>query len=171
MGKDKSLLVYNGKPQREFLFELLKEFCHQVCTSCRKDQHIPEIFNPLPDRFDIAGPMNGILTAFAHQPDANWLIVAVDMPYVSRDTLQLLIRERKQKTIATCFYNPETQQPEPLLTLWEPEAYPLLLSFTAQGTISPREFLKSHDVNLIQPPDRKILLNFNSPGDLRDHPL
>jgi molybdenum cofactor guanylyltransferase len=171
MGTDKGLLVYNGKAQREFLFELLKEFCHQVYTSCRKDQNIPETLNPLVDRFDIAGPMNGILTAFTHQPDASWLIIAVDMPYVNTFTLQSLTSVSVENKIATCFYNPETQQPEPLLTLWEPGAYPLLLAFTAQGNISPREFLKTHNVNLIQPPDGKMLLNFNSPKDLRDHPL
>jgi molybdopterin-guanine dinucleotide biosynthesis protein A len=171
MGTDKGLLIYNGKPQREFLFELLKEFCHQVYTSCRKDQQIPEMLNPLPDRFEIAGPMNGVLSAFSHRPDASWLTIAVDMPYVSRDNLQLLVNARDQKKIATCFYNPETQQPEPLLTLWESEAYPLLLEFTEKGNVSPREFLKTHHVNLIQPPDDKTLLNFNTPEDLPEGPL
>lgn len=171
MGRDKGLLIYNGKPQREFLFDLLKTFCGQVYTSCRTDQHIPEIFNPLPDRFDIAGPMNGILTAFTHQPDASWLITAVDMPFVNRDALQLLISSREENKIATCFYNPETQQPEPLLTLWEREAYPLLSEFTKKGNIGPREFLKTHPVNLIHPPDEKTLLNFNSPEDVPDRPF
>jgi len=170
MGTDKALLAYNGKPQREFLFDLLKQFCDRVYTSCRKDQNIPEMLNPIPDRFEMVGPMNGILTAFTHHPDSNWLIIAVDMPYINRDTLQLLISSHDENKTATCFYNPETQQPEPLLTLWGPEAQPLLLTFTEKGNISPREFLKTHDVNLIQPPDEKTLLNFNSPNDLPDRP-
>lgn len=157
-------------PQREFLFDLLKQFCNRVYTSCRNDQHVPEVLNPLPDRFDIVGPMNGILTAFSYHPLTSWLIVAVDMPYVNRDTLQLLISSRDENKIATCFYNPQAQQPEPLLTLWERAAHPLLLAFTEKGNISPRKFLKTHDVNLIQPPDEKTLLNFNSPKDLPDHP-
>ena len=166
MGKDKGLLMYSGLPQREFLFKLLETFCTHVYTSCRKDQHLSEKLNPIPDRFQIAGPMNGIMSAFSHHPDASWLIVAVDMPYVTKATLQLLTSKRDQTKIATCFYNPETKQPEPLLTLWEKEAYPYLCAFTKAGKISPRDFLKIHPVNLIQPPDEKTLLNFNTPEDL-----
>ena len=165
MGTDKSLLVYNGRPQREFLFELLETFCGQVYTSCRKDQQLPGNLNPLADSFHTAGPMNGIMTAFSRHPDASWLIIAVDMPYVTRATLQLLTGKRDKTRIATCFYNPVTKQPEPLLTLWEKEAYPFLRAFTGKGGISPRDFLKTHRVNLIPPPDTKTLLNFNTPED------
>jgi molybdopterin-guanine dinucleotide biosynthesis protein A len=170
MGTDKGLLVYNGTPQREHLFELLGEFCEQVYTSCRAEQAIPERLNPLPDKYDIAGPMNGVLTAFTQAPLSSWLIVAVDMPYVTKDTLRLLINSRDETKAATCFYNTERQHPEPLLALWEPLAYPLLMDFTRRGKVSPKEFLSTHPVRLIQAPDEKTLLNFNSPDDRLNQP-
>jgi molybdopterin-guanine dinucleotide biosynthesis protein A len=163
MGSDKSLMDYHGKPQREYVFDLLKKFCKEVFTSCRKDQDVPEHLHPLRDTFEIMGPMNGILTAFASRPTRSWLITAVDMPYVTENTLELLLRSRVEGKVATCFYNPETQLPEPLLTLWETTAHPLLLSFAQAGKKSPREFLSTHPVAIIQPPDNKILLNFNYP--------
>jgi len=164
MGMDKGLLKYHGKPQREFLFNLLRELCDQVYTSCRKDQNIPDLYNPLVDRFEMPGPMNGIMSAFSHR-HTSWLIVAVDMPYVNEHTLQRLMGRRDREKIATCYYNRETAQPEPLLTLWETNAYPLLCDFTAKGNASPREFLKMHPVNLIEPPDARMLLNVNTPED------
>jgi molybdenum cofactor guanylyltransferase len=166
MGTDKSMLEYNGKPQREYLHGLLEQCCDQVFVSCRKDQSVPDHLNPLVDRFHIAGPLNGILSAFAFQPASAWLVVAVDMPFVTAATFQLLISNRDKNKMGTCFYNTETQQPEPLLTLWEPEAYPLLLQFVEKGNISPREFLKSVPVAMIHPPDEKTLVNVNYPRDL-----
>lgn len=165
MGTDKSLLVYNSKPQREYLFELLNTFCQRVFTSCRKDQQVPSHLNPLTDRFDIAGPINGILSAFAHDPHKSWLVIAVDMPFVDAQALSLLISNRDRARLATCFYNAEQQQPEPLLTLWEEKAYPHLLKFMQNGNMSPREFLETHPVNQVDPPHAKTIVNINFPKD------
>lgn len=165
MGTDKGLLNYHGTPQREHLFHLLQEFCTGVFTSCRKDQNVPEDYNPLIDKFSIPGPMNGIMTAFSHRPDSAWLIVAVDMPYVGKSTLEQLMVNRDRKKLATCFYSPDLKGPEPLLTLWEPAAFSFLRSFTEKGNISPQQFLAEHNVNVIQAHDVKVLANFNSPND------
>ena len=166
MGKDKSLLIYHDRPQREYLFHLLSQHCDRVYTSCRRDQVIPESLNPLPDHFEINGPLNGILSAFVSSPETSWLVVAVDMPYVNGSTLQLLAGNRDRTKLATCFYNPALRQPEPLLTLWEDRCYPFLLEFLEQGNMSPRVFLQTHPVNMILPPDEKTLLNFNAPEDV-----
>lgn len=166
MGRDKSLIDYNGKPQREYLFDLLSQFCRVVFTSCRADQPVPVNLNPLADRFHVPGPLNGILSAFSRKADTAWLIVAVDMPYVTSVVLNYLITNRDETKMATCFVNPELRQPEPLLTLWEPLAFPSLLKFADRGNLSPKEFLKTHPVKMIHPPDAKALLNFNYPDDV-----
>jgi len=166
MGKDKGLLHYHGKAQREHLFELLREHCSKVFTSSYSGQQVPNDLNPLVDEFDFRSPINGILTAFKKFPHTAWLVVAVDMPNVDRDVLELLISNRDQNKVATCFYNPEEKLPEPLLTLWEPAAFPLLLKFVENGKISPRDFLNQHAVQLIQPRDISIFRNVNSPDEL-----
>ena len=165
MGTDKSLLVYNGKPQREYLFDLLGKFCQQVFTSCRKDQNVPSRLNPVVDRFNFPGPLNGILSAFAHESRKSWLVIAVDMPFADAPALHLLISNRDKTKMATCFYNAEEKQPEPLLTLWERNSYPFLLKFAENGNVSPREFLKSHPITMINPPDEKTIVNFNYPTE------
>ena len=166
MGKDKSLLVYHDMPQREYLFNLLSPYCNQVFTSCNNLQEVPPPLNPLPDRFEIPGPFNGILSAFAFDQHCSWLIVAIDMPFVNEATLELLLSNRDKAKMATCFYNPATKQPEPLLTIWEDHAYRALLEFVEKGHISPREFLTIHSVKMIDPPDDKALSNFNTPEDI-----
>jgi len=166
MGSDKSLIVYHEKPQCEYLFELLTAFCSKVFTSCRKDQEVPERFHPLYDHYDYPGPINGILSAFHAYPDSSWLIIAVDMPLVDENVLKVLIENRDKKKVATCFKHlVEGSFPEPLLTIWEPLAYPLLLSYVNSGKISPRGFLEMADVKSIPVPDERILLNINFPED------
>ena len=165
MGTDKGLLVYNETPQREFLFGLLQRRCAAVYTSCRMDQNVPAHLNPISDAFNIPGPLNGILSAFKFDASQAWLTVAVDMPFVNDEAIKALLTNRDETKFATCFRNPETQQPEPLLTIWETTAYPFLLKHAEEGNISPRDFLNKHAVNVVEPPDERILLNFNSPED------
>jgi molybdenum cofactor guanylyltransferase len=165
MGTDKSLLNYRNKPQREYLYELLSAFCSRVFTSCRKDQEVPTTLNPITDYYNFPGPINGILSAFREYPDKSWLIVAVDMPFVDDVVLQQLLNHRDNSKVATCFLHLPENFPEPLLTLWEASAYPLLISYAESGNVSPRVFLETHQVKLIIPHDQKILLNINSPKD------
>jgi Molybdopterin-guanine dinucleotide biosynthesis protein A len=162
MGVDKSSLSYHDVPQREFLYQVLCQHCECVFTSCRHGQDISSLRNPLPDRFEISGPMNGILSAFQQHPDKAWLIVAIDMPWVDEKVLEKLLAGRDPSKLATCFYHEAEKFPEPLLTLWEPAAFPLLLRYVQGGQISPRDFLNTHPVQLLIPEDPRILLNINS---------
>lgn len=165
MGTDKSLLEYKGKPQREYLFGLLSKFCSHVFTSCRKDQDVPPALNPIVDFYSFPGPINGILSAFHAHPNTSWLILAVDMPFVDEIVLALLLKHRDKSKVATCFLHSPDEFPEPLLTLWEPSAYPLLLDFAQSRNLSPRAFLEQSDIKTIQAPNEKILLNINYPED------
>jgi len=167
MGRDKSLLVIHELPQRLHLFNLLTPFCSQVYLSCKSTTNIPADLNPLPDKFEIDSPLNGILSAFAHEPNAAWLTVAVDMPFVDAITLQRLIQHRNATKVATCFFDSEGVKPEPLLTIWEPRAFPLMLAFHGRGGFSPREFLMENDIHLLTVPDQRALVNVNTEEDVR----
>ena len=166
MGFDKSLINYHGKPHREFLFDLLSQFCTEVHVSCKKTDDVPQQLNPLLDQYDIESPLNGILSAFSKDPSSAWLALAVDMPFIDSVTLQFLISNRGSDKVATCFLDSDGKNPEPLLTLWESNAFPLLQSFYRAGNISPRSFLIQHDVHILSAPDKNVLVNINSHDEL-----
>jgi molybdopterin-guanine dinucleotide biosynthesis protein A len=168
MGHDKSLIAFHNKPQREYLFDLLSTLCDQVYTSCKKGDEVPASLNPLPDQFSIESPINGILSAFNQNSATAWLTVPVDMPEVNLETLNYLINNRSSNHIATCFFDSEGKNPEPLLTLWEPQSASLLKQFYNTGNISPRDFLKQSHVNIIAIPNTRALRNINSPDELTD---
>ena len=168
MGMDKGLLNWHGKEQQYFLADMLQEFCEEVYLSCRPEQQaqIDPNYHTLPDTFMELGPFGAILSAFRQQPDAAWLVVACDLPLLDKATLRFLIENRSVSEAATTFESPEDNFPEPLITIWEPKSYPLLLSFLAQGYSCPRKVLINSDTKILKPIDPEVLRNVNTPEEL-----
>ncbi|MFZ5999925.1 MAG: molybdenum cofactor guanylyltransferase [Bacteroidota bacterium] len=162
MGRDKALLPFHGMPQREFLFQMLSSVCTRVFTSCRNDQQVPVQLHPIVDQLSLHSPLNGILSAMSVYPTKAWLTVPVDMPLVTSDTIQVLINERDPSCVATCFYDSDGVEPEPLLTIWEPSAFEPLQDYQRRGGFSPKKFLQRQKVKLLRVPDPKMLTNINT---------
>jgi molybdopterin-guanine dinucleotide biosynthesis protein A len=167
LGRDKGLIKWLGKEQRYHIADILKAQCAEVYISCRSDQRaeILEGYKSLPDTFLDLGPYGGILSALRAQPDRAWLVVACDLPLLDTDTIQFLIANRNRKTIATTFKSPHDGLPEPLITIWEPESYPVLLSFLAKQYSCPRKVLLNSETTVLEPPDPDALMNVNTPED------
>lgn len=171
MGRDKGKINYHGKPQREYAFDLLAACCEQTFLSCRPDQSAdPDLFGmPLIfDSFLGLGPFGAIASAFRENPNSAWLVVACDLPLLDQEALNYLIQHRDTSKIATAFNSPNNEFPEPLITIWEPRSYPVLLSFLTQGYSCPRKVLINSDVALVDAPDTRVLTNVNSPEDLEE---
>jgi len=168
MGFDKGAVSWFGKEQRYHVADILKPLCKDVFISCRADQK--EQINPtypvLEDTFLGLGPYGAILSAFREQPDKAWLVVACDMPLLETETFKFLIEKRKVSAIATAYNSPDNEFPEPLITIWEPKSYPVLLSFLSQGYSCPRKVLINSDVHLLQAPNVDALTNVNTLDDL-----
>jgi molybdenum cofactor guanylyltransferase len=168
MGFDKGTVNWFGKEQRYYMADMLKPLCAEVFISCREDQgtQISADYKLLTDTFTGLGPYGAILSAFREQPDAAWLVIACDLPLLDLETIQYLIDQRDTSKIATAFNSPDNEFPEPLITVWEPKSYPILLSFLSQGYSCPRKVLINSDVNLLQAPDPNALTNVNTPDEL-----
>lgn len=168
MGQDKGAMQWHGKEQRYFMADLLKQFCEDVFISCRPEQadELDSKYKPLSDTFTDLGPYGAILSAFREQPDAAWVVVACDLPLLNADTLRQLTDNRNSFSIATTFESPHDSFPEPLITIWEPKSYPLLLSFLAQGYTCPRKVLRNSEITQLKPLDPDALMNVNTPEEL-----
>jgi len=168
MGYGKSSATWFGKEQRYHVADMLKPLCAEVFISCRADQkqQISSNYSVLEDTFTGLGPYGAILSAFRERPDKAWLVVACDLPLLETDTFKFLIENRNVANIATAFNSPNNEFPEPLITIWEPKSYPVLLAFLAQGYSCPRKVLINSNVNLIQAPNPDALTNVNTPEDL-----
>jgi molybdopterin-guanine dinucleotide biosynthesis protein A len=161
MGKDKGALDYHGKPQREFMADMLSQFCEETYISVRENQGVESEYGLLEDTFVGLGPFGAITSAMRKNPNTAWLVVACDLPLLDEKTLQFLVENRNASKVATAIYNPETDFPEPLITIWEPRSYQVMLNFLAQGYSCPRKVLINSEIELLKVKDVKVLLNVN----------
>ncbi len=169
MGYDKGSIKWYGKEQQYYLSDLLKNVCNEVYISCRADQQkeIDEKYQLLPDTFTGLGPYGAILSAFREKPDVAWLVVACDLPLLDIEALQYLKNNRNTSSIATTFESAYNNLPEPLITIWEPKSYPVLLSFLSQGYNCPVKVLQNNDTTILKAPNPETLTNVNTQEELK----
>lgn len=170
MQKDKSTLDYHGMPQRDFVHQLLGQKVEEVYLSCRADQaeELSKDYKVITDKFEGLGPLSGILSAFQHDPNAAWVVLAVDLPLFSEQSLDYLIENRNPSKVATSFRSPVINFPEPLVAIWEPKAYSVLLEFLSYGYACPRKALINSDINLLESPFAEELKNVNTPEEFEE---
>lgn len=168
MGNPKDKINWHGKEQRYFAADLLTPFCDEVFISCRQDQleNFDPNYNALTDTFLNMGPFGGILSALRTQRDAAWLVVACDLPLLDKKSLEFLIENRNIEKAATTYESPFDGLPEPLITIWEPKSYPLLLNFLGSGITCPRKVLINSDTLILKPGNPDSLMNVNTPEDV-----
>ena len=169
MGRDKSQIDYHGKPQWQFMADVLRGLNLEVFISCREEQAAQfEGENLIFDSFTGLGPFGAIASAFRENPNTAWLVVACDLPLLNENTLKTLIENRKPSAIATTYRSPESAEgfPEPLITIWEPNSYAILLQFLTQGVSCPRKVLINSDTHIIDPSVPEALMNVNTPEEM-----
>ncbi len=162
MGTDKGAIVYHEKPQSDHLADLLEGFCEEIYFSVAPGQVLDSDRHQLQDSFLGLGPMGAILTAFRQNPEAAYLVLPCDVPLVDKALLEELVNARNEAKVATCFYNPETDFPEPLISIWEPKSYALMLQWLSRGYACPRKVLINADVQMIKTEQSAKLMNANT---------
>ena len=165
MGTDKGTLQFYGKNQREVAIELLEQNNLKTFLSVREEQEI-NIENKITDKFIGLGPFGAICSAFQKNPNVAWLVLATDLPFVTNSVIQLLLKHRNPSKAATTIKGKNKEFPEPLITIWEPKSYPLMLNYLAQGYSCPRKVLINSEVEIIEIDD-ELIRNINTPEEFK----
>ncbi len=167
MGGDKASIAYHGAPQSRWVAGLLELVCDRVYVSTRSEQAGEPAFaglRQIHDRFVDFGPIGGILTALHEDPAAAWLVFACDLPFVTAEIVEELVRRRDPLKLATCFDSDEDGLPEPLCAIYEPAIRGRLLEFLAGGRSCPRKALIESRCARLAPPEAGSLANVNDPS-------
>lgn len=124
MGRPKHLIKgTNGKTWIENSHALLQPFVTEIVLS--GEGEVPGTLATLKriaDVPDVHGPLTGILAAMRWDSGCCWLLLACDMPNVSRTALQWLLDCRRPSSWGTVPRLAEDGFVEPLLALYEPQA-------------------------------------------------
>jgi molybdopterin-guanine dinucleotide biosynthesis protein A len=166
MQRDKAAIAYHGgETQLEAAMKLLAPRVARAFVSVRAEQADDPVRAAWPrivDRGDVEGPIAGISAALAEHPDAAWLVLACDLPFLDAATLDLLIARRDPGRDATAFRSSHDGLPEPLCAIFEPRARAAIAAQLAGGRNCPRKFLINADTLLLEQPNPRALDNVNT---------
>lgn len=165
MGQDKASLAYHGATQLDWAMALIKPFVERAYISVRPDQTHEPVRSRYPqivDMQDNLGPIAGIVSAQARHPEAAWLIVACDLPFLDAATLDHLLSARQPSQLATAYRSSHDTLPEPLCAIYEPASRAPLAAYVASGKQCPRKFLMQAQAHLLDEPNPRALDNVNT---------
>lgn len=167
MGSDKSELNYFGKAQKEVAKDLLENSNLETYFSVEKvSENTAEASKEIHDKFLNLGPFGGICSAFQKDPNAAWFVLATDVPFIDAAIIKLVLEKRNPSKVATAIKGKGKDFPEPLVTIYEPKAYPILLQYLAQGYSCPRKMLINSEVEIIEIED-DFIRNINTPEEFK----
>ena len=169
MGADKALLERNGRSQLAFVVGLLRQHVERVFVSTREDQqNEPERarYDLVIDHYNDMGPLAGILSAMDDHPDADWLVVACDLPNINDATLTFLLEHRAEAHPFTAYTSSHDGLPEPLCAIYRADSAALVRQIAEDGIHCPRKILIRSDTHLLEQIDPASLDNVNTPDDL-----
>jgi molybdenum cofactor guanylyltransferase len=145
--------------------KLLSGRVAQGFLSVRPDQRTDPVRASYPQIVDaggVEGPVAGIMAAFAAHPDAAWLVLACDLPFLDAPTLDFLLSSRAVDADATAFRSSHDGLPEPLCAVYEPRAAGKIAAQVADGRNCPRKFLINANTRLLEQPNAHALDNVNT---------
>lgn len=174
MGRDKAVLLHpDGRTLARRTFDLLLEAgCETVVLSLRHDQEIPEGFSDVEDLSVVCdpagesvGPIAGIVSGMRLHEDADWLVLACDLPRLDLATLSTLVDSKKVGEKFLSYRSEFDGLPEPLCALYASDSLPVLEQAQADDFRCPRKILIRNDCRLLEPVTRRALDNANTPED------
>lgn len=165
MGEPKALIQYHGKSHAKFIWDTLSPYCKETFLSARQGQWVGSELELLPaiiDKYENAGPIGAMLSAFSEHPDANWIVVACDLIHFNKSTVEKLLANYNPEVAATAFKNTEKDFPEPLCTLYTPLAQTAFLDAFKSQVSCPVKVLRDQNVELITQDNGISLTNINT---------
>jgi molybdenum cofactor guanylyltransferase len=173
MGTDKAALIHpDGRPLARRTLDLLSTVCSEVVVSLRHDQALPPMISEGGQISIIRdpeggseGPLAGILSAMRSAPEADWLVLACDLPRLDAVTLRHLVASWLPGEMFLSYRSEFDGLPEPLCACYAAGALPVLLEAKASGIRCPRKVLIQNECRLLDPLIPGALDNANTPQD------
>lgn len=171
MGRDKALLILDGKLFIDRIAEALKQVSNRVRLVGSHQASSRESYDNVPDRNPGWGSLGGVETALA-ACEAEWAaIVACDLPFVTGDLMMRMASWRENFDSVVPVQADGRQQPLCALYRRDPCAE-FAQQLVAEGARRPRDLLARVKTRWIAPMEladldgsERFFLNVNTPED------
>jgi molybdopterin-guanine dinucleotide biosynthesis protein A len=177
MGTDKATMRHpDGRSLVRRAVDLLAGAgCNHVVVSLRHDQDVPDEIKSIngPNAISIIrdpeggsdGPLSGMLTSMRLHPQADWLVIACDLPRLDVYTLRHLVEAKAPGAPFVCYRSEFDGMPEPLCALYTADALPVLETAVAGDIRCPRKILIRQSAPMIELQVPGALANANTPDE------
>src|SRR5262249_50439570 len=152
----------------DWAMSLIEPFVEKAFVSVRPDQSADPVrarYPTISDTHENLGPIAGIAAAQALHPQAAWLVLACDLPFLDTGTLDTLLASRDPQLQATAFRSSHDGLPEPLCAIFEPSTREAIEAYIGRGKQCPRKFLINSNARLLDQPNSRALDNVNTPTE------
>ena len=171
MGRDKAAVVFRDEPLWRRQLRILRDLGpEKVFVSARTESSwLPNDTELLLDEPPSRGPLSGLAKALSQMKTSHLVVLAVDMPFLTREQLQSLCGEASEG----CGIVPLVRErAEPLAAIYPREAAPDFISALAGSDFSlqplVRKLAAAEKVRLfpVPPEEERFYRSINSPADL-----
>lgn len=150
MGRPKHLLERAGRSWLECTIDVVRRWVDRVTLLGMAE--LPASARSLPVLADVPdrqGPLAGILAAQRWCPEAAWVIVACDLPYLTGEAIRWLLGQRAPGRWVVLPRLGQAGPVEPLLAVYEPQARVLL-----ERVEAPSLVVGDAKVAVVEPPQQ-----------------
>ncbi len=169
MGTDKCNISYKKDQSiTRQMADVIRPFCKNIYFSCRSNQQLNDDISSISLLYDSllnVGPLGGMISAFEYSPSTAWLIIACDLPYIEKSTIETLFKNYNPYNYATAFKSEYDNFPEPLCTLYSPKSLSRFYQLLATGEKCPRKMLINSSITMIKQLNTHWLDNANTPEE------
>jgi molybdopterin-guanine dinucleotide biosynthesis protein A len=173
MGRDKAALVFRDEPLWRRQLRVLRDLGpEKVFVSARTESSwLPEGTELLLDEPPSRGPLSGLTRALAQMQTSHLLVLAVDMPFVTRDQLQFLC---SQATDGCGVVPVIGERAEPLAAVYPREAAAEFVAALAGNDFSLqrliRQLVATGRMRTFPVPveEEHLYFSLNEPGDIKE---
>jgi molybdenum cofactor guanylyltransferase len=156
-GSAKAHAMHGGETLAERAWRVLGEACGERIAVGKSTDELQLPFPVLDDGSDVRAALVGLVAGLRASTTDVSIVVPVDMPLLTRDSLHALADACRDVAVA---------QRGPLPGAYRSVALPALERALAAGTLALHEAIAPLDVARIELPD-EVLVNVNTPTDVR----
>lgn len=170
MGKDKGFVELNNQPFIQWVIQAVVPITTNIIISANNPTYqqfgYPVFEDLIPDK----GPMGGLYTGLTNSNFDLNLVLSCDIPSINSELLHYLYSQIQPDRSANMITH--NGYIEPLCGVYHKKCLPTLKELLSRNMLSLNEFLTQSDTHFIEISDQpfyhdKILMNFNTPEDIR----
>lgn len=162
MGEDKGLMLFNGKPVVQYVIDALSPVLNNVIIVSNNPAYKMFGLEVVADEIKEVGPAGGICAALQHSRSENNFIIGCDMPFVTIEAIEALIKKSNGYQITLPL---RKGQLEPLFGVYDTACKDKWMRLVKEGSVKLHELVQhfglqqlnvDHDVVITEKTFRNI---------------